>query len=124
MSDQGNPNLDQQRQEWRDLRSQRGENPDDEAAFRQHEQAIGAPDPGEGGLAGAQGTASRGTPGATGNVAEEVKRGIGEVLGPRGAASREAPESREGDKQDVAENLKQGIGKLFVKEKGGGDTQR
>jgi hypothetical protein len=42
-----NPNIRQQYDEWRDLRTQRGEDPSDWSAFRQHVIAIGAPDPGE-----------------------------------------------------------------------------
>jgi len=42
-----NPNLRQQYDEWRDLRTQKGEDPTDYAAFRKHVMAIGAPDPGE-----------------------------------------------------------------------------
>ena len=42
-----NPNLRQQYDEWRELRSQNGEDPTDYQAFRQHVIAIGAPDPGE-----------------------------------------------------------------------------
>jgi hypothetical protein len=42
-----NPNIRQQYDEWRDLRSQAGEDPTDWSAFRQHVTAIGAPDPGE-----------------------------------------------------------------------------
>ena len=42
-----NPNLRQQYDEWRDQRSQNGEDPTDYQAFRQHVTAIGAPDPGE-----------------------------------------------------------------------------
>ncbi len=41
-----NPNIRQQYDEWRDLRSQRGEDPTDWSAFREHVMAIGAPDPG------------------------------------------------------------------------------
>jgi hypothetical protein len=41
-----NPNIRQQYDEWRDLRSQRGEDPTDYDAFRQHVIALGAPDPG------------------------------------------------------------------------------
>ena len=43
-----NPNLRQQYDEWRDQRSQSGEDPTDYQAFRQHVMALGAPDPGEG----------------------------------------------------------------------------
>jgi hypothetical protein len=42
-----NPNLRQQYDEWRDVRSQNGEDPTDYQAFRQHVINIGAPDPGE-----------------------------------------------------------------------------
>ena len=42
-----NPNIRQQYDEWRDQRSQKGEDPTDWEAFRQHEMAIGAPDPGQ-----------------------------------------------------------------------------
>jgi hypothetical protein len=42
-----NPNIREQYDEWRGLRSQNGEDPTDWAAFRQHLMAIGAPDPGE-----------------------------------------------------------------------------
>jgi hypothetical protein len=42
-----NPNLRQQYDEWRDARSQNGEDPTDYQAFREHVTAIGAPDPGE-----------------------------------------------------------------------------
>ena len=41
------PNIRQQYDEWRDVRAQRGEEPTDYQAFRQHLIAIGAPDPGE-----------------------------------------------------------------------------
>jgi hypothetical protein len=47
-----NPNVRQQLQEWRRLRTERGEDPRDFAAFRQHLLAIGAPDPGEQEFAG------------------------------------------------------------------------
>ncbi len=42
-----NPDLRAQYDEWRDLRGQRGEDPTDYQAFRQHLIAIEAPDPGE-----------------------------------------------------------------------------
>jgi hypothetical protein len=41
-----NPNIRQQYDEWREQRSQRGEDSTDYQAFRQHVMAIGAPDPG------------------------------------------------------------------------------
>ena len=42
-----NPNLRQQYDEWREQRSQNGEDPTGYEAFRQHVIALGAPDPGE-----------------------------------------------------------------------------
>lgn len=42
-----NPNFQQQYQEWRQVRAQNGENPDDYQAFRQHLIFLGAPDPGD-----------------------------------------------------------------------------
>jgi hypothetical protein len=44
---QDNPNIRQQYDEWRDQRTQRGEDSTDWSALRQHMMAIGAPDPGE-----------------------------------------------------------------------------
>jgi hypothetical protein len=41
-----NPNIRQQYDEWRELRSQNGEDSTDWDAFRQHVMAIGAHDPG------------------------------------------------------------------------------
>jgi hypothetical protein len=42
-----NPNIRQQHGDWRQLRSQNGEDPTDYQAFRQHVINLGAPDPGE-----------------------------------------------------------------------------
>ncbi len=42
-----NPDIAQQAAEWRAARAANGEDPDDWQAFREHVQAIGAPDPGE-----------------------------------------------------------------------------
>ncbi len=42
-----NPNIRAQYDEWRQLRSERGEDPTDYQAFREHVMAMGAPDPGE-----------------------------------------------------------------------------
>jgi hypothetical protein len=41
-----NPNIRSQYDEWREARTASGEDPLDWEAFRQHVQAIGAPDPG------------------------------------------------------------------------------
>lgn len=42
-----NPNIRSQYDEWRQQRTNNGEDPTDYQAFRQHVTAIGAPDPGE-----------------------------------------------------------------------------
>ena len=42
-----NPNIRQQYEAWRELRTQAGQDPTDYAAFRRHLLALGAPDPGE-----------------------------------------------------------------------------
>jgi hypothetical protein len=42
-----NPNIRAQYDEWRELRTQSGEDPTDYQAFRQHVMSLGAPDPGE-----------------------------------------------------------------------------
>ena len=41
-----NPTIREQYDTWRQLRSERGEDPTDYQAFREHVMAIGAPDPG------------------------------------------------------------------------------
>ena len=42
-----NPNIHQQYEAWRNMRTQAGQDPTDYAAFRRHLLALGAPDPGE-----------------------------------------------------------------------------
>lgn len=42
-----NPNIREQYDTWRALRGERGEDPTDYQAFRQHVMEVGAPDPGE-----------------------------------------------------------------------------
>jgi len=42
-----NPSIRQQYDEWREARSQNGEDPTDYSAFRQHLTSMGAPDPGD-----------------------------------------------------------------------------
>ncbi len=42
-----NPDLRQQYDEWREARTQNGEDATDYSAFRQHVTSLGAPDPGE-----------------------------------------------------------------------------
>jgi len=44
--EQQNPQIRQTLQEWQSARQSNGEDPNDWEAFRQHCQAIGAPDPG------------------------------------------------------------------------------
>ena len=45
--EQQNPNIREQYDEWRDMRTQNGEDPNDWDSFRQHVMALGAPDPGD-----------------------------------------------------------------------------
>ena len=45
--EQQNPNIRSLIQEWQTQRASNGENPTDWEAFRQHAQAVGAPDPGQ-----------------------------------------------------------------------------
>jgi uncharacterized protein YjbJ (UPF0337 family) len=82
-----NPNARQQNDEWRKERAARGQDPDDAEAFRQHEQAIGAPDPGAGGVKDAQGAAKREGEGVKDEVAGSLKAGAGKVLGNEGLAA-------------------------------------
>jgi hypothetical protein len=44
---EANPSIEEQVREWQEQRRANGEDPNDWAAFRQHVQALGAPDPGE-----------------------------------------------------------------------------
>ena len=46
--EQENPNARQQQDEWKKQRAARGHDPNDAEAYRQHSQAIGAPNPGAG----------------------------------------------------------------------------
>ncbi len=46
MQQQENPNFSDQLNEWQQVRGERGEDPMDWGAFREHLMAIGAPDPG------------------------------------------------------------------------------
>jgi hypothetical protein len=42
-----NPNIRQQYDEWREQRTENGQDPTEYQAFRQHVTSMGAPDPGE-----------------------------------------------------------------------------
>jgi uncharacterized protein YjbJ (UPF0337 family) len=75
-----NPNVRQQNDEWRKERVARGQDPNDAEAFRQHEMAIGAPDPGTGGVKDPQGAAKRESEGVKDEVAGTLKTAAGKVL--------------------------------------------
>lgn len=90
-----NPNARQQNDEWRKQRAARGEDPNDAEAYRQHEQAIGAPDPGAGGVKDAPGAATREATGAKDELAGNLKAGAGKLLRNEGLAA-------EGDAQRQA----------------------
>ena len=98
-----NPNARQQQDEWKKQRAARGEDPNDAEAYRQHEQAIGAPDPGAGGVKDPQGAAKRETTGVKDEVAGTLKAGAGKVfrnegLAAEGEAQRQAGQaSRKAD---------------------------
>jgi len=82
-----NPNARQQNDEWRKQRAARGEDPNDAEAYRKHEQAIGAPDPGQGGVKDAQGAAKREAAGAKDEIAGSLKAGVGKLLRNDGLAA-------------------------------------
>lgn len=82
-----NPNARSQNDEWRKQRAARGEDPNDAEAFRQHEQAIGAPDPGAGGVKDPQGAAKREAGGTKDELAGSLKAGVGKVLRKEGLAA-------------------------------------
>jgi uncharacterized protein YjbJ (UPF0337 family) len=82
-----NPNARQQNDEWRKQRAARGEDPNDAEAYRQHEQAIGAPDPGAGGVSDPQGAASREAQGTKDEVVGSLKAGAGKLLRNEGMAA-------------------------------------
>lgn len=44
---EANPSIEEQVRQWQEQRRANGEDPNDWEAFRQHVQALGAPDPGE-----------------------------------------------------------------------------
>src|ERR671925_129615 len=115
-----NPNLQQQHDEWRQARQQKGEDPNDTGAFRQHEQAIGAPDPGEAMGAGQstspqpQGGPSQGA----GNVKDQVAQGVQEAVGRatgKGQSQTEGqgdrPQKGGGLQDQIAGTLKEAVGR-------------
>ena len=114
-----NPNLQQQHDEWRQARQQKGEDPNDTGAFRQHEQAIGAPDPGEAMGAGqttppqSQGGPSQGA----GNVKDQVTQGVQEAVG-RATGKGQSQTEGQGDRprgggglDQIAGSLKEAVGR-------------
>jgi len=82
-----NPNVRQQNDEWKKQRAERGQDPNDAAAFREHQKAIGAPDPGETPIRDTQGAARREAQGARDEVAGGIKAGVGRVLRNDGMAA-------------------------------------
>ena len=85
--EQENPNARQQHDEWKKQRAAQGQDPNDAEAYRQHSQAIGAPDPGAGGVQDPQGAATREAQGVKDQVAGTVKAGAGKVLRNEGLAA-------------------------------------
>src|SRR5687768_9632802 len=93
--ERANPNVRQQNDEWRKQRAERGQDPNDAEAFRQHQQAIGAPDPGSGGVKDSAGARKRETEGVRDEVAGTLKEGAGKILrkddlAAEGAAQRQS----------------------------------
>jgi uncharacterized protein YjbJ (UPF0337 family) len=89
-----NPNVRQQNDEWRKQRVERGQDPNDAAAFRQHQQAIGAPDPGPSAIRDAAGARQRESEGMRDQLVGSLREGAGKVLrrddlAAEGAAQRE-----------------------------------
>lgn len=92
-----NPNVRQQNDEWRKQRVDRGQDPNDAAAFREHQKAIGAPDPGEARIRDTQGAARREAQGTRDEIAGSVKSGVGKVLRSERLASEGAEQRRSGE---------------------------
>jgi uncharacterized protein YjbJ (UPF0337 family) len=82
-----NPNARQQHDEWKKQRAARGQDPNDAEAYRQHSQAIGAPDPGPGGVKDPQGATKRETEGVKDEITGTLKAGAGKVLRNEGLAA-------------------------------------
>jgi uncharacterized protein YjbJ (UPF0337 family) len=85
--EQQNPNVRQQNDEWKKQRAERGQDPNDASAFREHQKAIGAPDPGEGPIRDSQGAAKREAEGARDQIAGGLKAAGGRVLRNEGIAA-------------------------------------
>jgi uncharacterized protein YjbJ (UPF0337 family) len=91
-----NPNVRQQNDEWRKERVARGQDPNDAEAFRQHEQAIGAPDPGAEAIKDPQGAAKREREGVKEEVAGTLKSAAGKFLRNEGLAAEGESERKSG----------------------------
>lgn len=78
--EKANPNVRQQNDEWRKQRVERGQDPNDAEAFRQHQVAIGAPDPGAGPIRDTAGAATREAEGRRDQVVGSLKEGAGKLL--------------------------------------------
>ena len=91
-----NPNVRQQNDEWRKQRVERGQDPNDAEAFRQHQQAIGAPDPGSGGVKDSAGARKRETEGRRDEVVGTLKEGAGKILRKEDMASEGAAQRQSG----------------------------
>ncbi|HEU5317545.1 MAG TPA: hypothetical protein VFX49_15640 [Chloroflexota bacterium] len=95
--EQENPNVRQQNDEWKKQRVERGQDPNDAQAFREHQKGIGAPDPGDAPIRDAQGAAKRETQGMRDEVAGSLKEGAGKVLRNEKLASEGASQRQRGD---------------------------
>ena len=92
-----NPNVRQQNDEWRKQRVEKGQDPNDAEAFRQHQQGIGAPDPGSGGVKDSAGAKKRETEGLRDQVAGSLKEGAGKVLRKEDMAAEGAAQRQSGN---------------------------
>jgi uncharacterized protein YjbJ (UPF0337 family) len=94
--EQANPNVRQQNDEWKKQRVERGQDPNDAEAFRQHQQAIGAPDPGSGAIKDSAGAAKREAEGRRDEVVGSLKEGAGKILRKEDMASEGAAQRQTG----------------------------
>jgi uncharacterized protein YjbJ (UPF0337 family) len=92
-----NPNVRQQNDEWRKQRVERGQDPNDAAAFREHQKAIGAPDPGDAPVRDTQGAVRREAQGTCDEIAGSIKSGVGKVLRNDRLASEGEAQRHSGD---------------------------
>ena len=95
--EKANPNVRQQNDEWKKQRVERGQDPNDAEAFRQHQQAIGAPDPGSGAIRDSAGARQRETEGLRDQVKGSLKEGAGKLLRNDQMASEGASQRGRGD---------------------------